>query len=406
MKSQWLIILFLLSAASCTQLDNNPRQTEIVGESGWTLWLDRKAEWKYDELYLPPVDIDKLNVASPTNGWEAMYNNVLLADEAKKAVSHNLPIKVTVPGTVEEYFWDALSDNKGLGNSGDYIGVSWWNTTFKVSKEYKGKKLKLSFTEGVRQRAEIFINEKLVGYELCHQTPFDLDITDVVDYGADNRLSVRITDPGGNFSWGDYEGFKWGKYFFPLSHGFGGILGKVELSATNPLYVKDVFVKNKPSLKEVDVDIELANSTQTEQKFSVHVAIEEAWQKGEKVSIPKVIYTQDLGEMVLSASSSKVIEVSANVPEAALWEIKNANLYNWVTTITDYENKVVDIYKQRFGFRFLEVKDHQGENPRFYLNGKRTTLISAISWGYWPVNGMYPTEELLGSIYSPLLIWV
>lgn len=139
MKSQWLIILFLLSAASCTQLDNNPRQTEIVGESGWTLWLDRKAEWKYDELYLPPVDIDKLNVASPTNGWEAMYNNVLLADEAKKAVSHNLPIKVTVPGTVEEYFWDALSDNKGLGNSGDYIGVSWWNTTFKVSKEYKGK---------------------------------------------------------------------------------------------------------------------------------------------------------------------------------------------------------------------------------------------------------------------------
>lgn len=394
MKSQWLIIPLLLSAASCTQSDNNPRQTEIVGEAGWTLWLDREAEWKHDELYLPPVDVDKLNVASPTNGWKAMYDNALPTDEAKKAVAQNLPIKVTVPGTVEEYFWDALSDNKGLGNSGDYTGVSWWNTTFKVSKEYKGRKLKLSFTEGVRQRAEIFINEKLVGYELCHQTPFDLDITDAVNYGADNRLSVRITDPGGNFSWGDYEGIKWGKYFFPLSHGFGGILGKVELSATNPLYVEDVFVKNKPSLKEVDVDIELVNATQTEQKFSVHVAIEEAWQKGEKVFSPKTIYTQDLGEMVLSASSSKVIEVSANVPEAALWEIKNANLYNWVTTITDHENNVVDIYKQRFGFRFLEVKDHRGENSRFYLNGKRTTLISAISWGYWPVNGMYPTEDL------------
>lgn len=388
------LLLILLPLVYCSISAHNPRENKIIGESGWTLWLDREAEWEQDELYLPPVDVKRLQVTPPSCGWEILYATALSATEAKKSIDERLPIKVSVPGTVEKYYWDALSDNAGLGNSGDYVGVSWWNTTFKVPQNHKGKKMKLIFTEGIRQRAEIFVNERLVGYELCHQTPFDIDITDAVNYGEENRLSIRITDPGGNFSWGDYEGIKWGKYFFPLSHGFGGILGKVELEVMNTLHVEDVFVKNKPSLKDIDITVGLANEGPLEQKFNVKVSVEEAWRNGKKVSDSKMVYTKNLGKITLKPFSTKVLDVSASVPQAELWEIKNSNLYNWVTTITNDKGEIIDVYKQRFGFRFLSVEDHLGENPRFYLNGKRTTLISAISWGFWPVNGMYPTEEL------------
>jgi beta-galactosidase len=50
-------------------------------------------------------------------------------------------------------------------------------------------------------------------------------------------------------------------------------------------------------------------------------------------------------------------------------------------------------FNRRFGFRWFEVKDRDGDKM-FFLNGKRIVLRSAISWGHWPVNGIYPTEEL------------
>ena len=181
-----------------------------IGDDGWALWLDRDASWKNDSLYLPPADISKITVAEPTCGWDNLFSSLRPESEAREVVKNKtLSLKVRVPGTVEEYYWDALSNNKGLGNTGDYKGVSWWGTDFTVSREMKGKRIKIFFSEGIRQRAEVFVNRKLVGYELVHQTPFEIDVTDVVNYGSNNELAVRITDPSGNFSWGDYTGDKW-----------------------------------------------------------------------------------------------------------------------------------------------------------------------------------------------------
>ena len=366
-----------------------------IGDDGWALWLDRDASWKNDSLYLPPADISKITVAEPTCGWDNLFSSLRPESEAREVVKNKtLSLKVRVPGTVEEYYWDALSNNKGLGNTGDYKGVSWWGTDFTVSREMKGKRIKIFFSEGIRQRAEVFVNRKLVGYELVHQTPFEIDVTDVVNYGSNNELAVRITDPSGNFSWGDYTGDKWGDYLFPQSHGFGGILGAVELRSVSPLYVSDVFVKNKPSLKDIDVDIEIINEASSKVlKGSVDVAIVEAWKGNAPVTDPKTLFTKNLGKVNVKTGETIKLTFSASVPEARLWELKNSNLYNVVTTIKDSKGKVVDQHKQRFGFRFLSVEGY-GKNATLNFNGKRTLLISSISWGYWPTNGMYPTREL------------
>lgn len=355
------------------------RQVETIGEKGWSLWLDRAADWEDDTLYLPPVDPSQIEVHSPICGWERLFTQSSL--------------KVQVPGTVEEYCWDALSDKGGLGNSGDYRGVSWWGSEFTVPKMTEGHRIKLYFTEGIRQRAEVFVNRKLVGYELVYHTPFEIDITDYVLTGKSNQLAVRITDHNGNFSWGDYEGECWGSYYFPLSHGFGGILGDVQLKVISPLHVSDVFVKNKPVLKDIDVELEITNEKEKEDKMQIEVAIWEAWQNNAKVVAPQMVYSKSLGEYRIGAGEQKKISFSASVPEARLWEIRNSNLYNLVTTVKDKSGNIVDTYTQRFGFRFLSV-DNYGVNPSFCLNGKRTFLISAISWGFWPTNGMYPTEDL------------
>src|SRR5690606_29812375 len=43
-------------------------------------------------------------------------------------------------------------------------------------------------------------------------------------------------------------------------------------------------------------------------------------------------------------------------------------------------------------FRWFAV-DGVGEDAVFRLNGRRIVLRSAISWGFWPINGMIPTPE-------------
>ena len=152
----------------------------------WKLWLDKKAQWVNDTLYPPPVNISSLTVNEPTGGWDTL----------SKPVGRT----VTLPATVEQYYWG--SNGNTFGVAGNYVGVSWFTTKVNVPAAFKGKRVALKF-ESVRFRAEVFLNRRLVGYDLVNSTPFEIDITDSVMYGKDNEIAVRITDPNGNFDWRD-----------------------------------------------------------------------------------------------------------------------------------------------------------------------------------------------------------
>src|SRR5262249_31761852 len=145
--------------------------------------------------------------------------------------------------TVEGYFWDEL---------GDYIGVSWWSRWFSLPAELAGRRLILQF-ESVRLRAEVFVNQRLVGYDAIGNTPFECDITHAVIPGHTNHLAIRVTDPSGNFTWVDTDVHKWGDQLIPASHGFGGVTGPVRLLILDAVHVADVFVRNTPSVYDIDV---------------------------------------------------------------------------------------------------------------------------------------------------------
>jgi hypothetical protein len=194
----FLLLVINMCAALALQTQN---RSIPLGSSGWKLWLDRNAVWKTDTLIVPPIDISKLAVNPPTGGWSNLFAKSVTSDNVQTIISDpSYSVDATVPGTVEKFCWDALSGNgKGFGTSGNYEGVSCWGKDFNVPAEAQGKRVKLYFSGGVRQRAEIFVNQTLVGYELAHQEVFDVDITDAVKVGETNKLAIRITDANGNF---------------------------------------------------------------------------------------------------------------------------------------------------------------------------------------------------------------
>lgn len=362
----WVVFLSLILVATASAQAG--RWVTDLSNNDWTLRLDTAAKWQDDELFAPPVDVTKLPVNLPTAGWAGL-------EKIAGKIVH-------LPATVEQYYWG--NNGNLFGVAGNYLGVSWFTTKFNLPASLKNKRITLNF-ESVRFRAEVFINKKLAGYDLVNSTPFEVDITNAVVWGEENELAVRITDPNGNFDWRDSQNFMWGNYRTNPTHGFGGITGKVTLTATDNVFIGDVFIKNKPGVKEVDAEVTIVNQSGKATSGRLLLQIKE-FKGNQKLVFEKSYHPAQLKKGINSNA------YTIHLADARPWSPATPDLYV-LTASWEGEDKSIDQYKQRFGFRWFEVRDINGDK-QYYLNGKRFVALTAISWGFWPVNGIAPSDEL------------
>ena len=69
LKGILLVTIWLLSFSSQVAAEPGRWEKDLSGPC-WRLWLDREADWKNDDIYLPPVNISTLPVNPPTYGWK------------------------------------------------------------------------------------------------------------------------------------------------------------------------------------------------------------------------------------------------------------------------------------------------------------------------------------------------
>ncbi|MCD6309064.1 MAG: hypothetical protein J7M24_08735, partial [Candidatus Latescibacteria bacterium] len=361
-----VFILCCLIMACAASADPGRIERDLSG-GGWMLRLDLDARWLDDELFLPPVDVAGLPVNPPSCGWEK-FDFMAGKD-------------VSVPGTVEEHYWGA--NGNPIGVAGDYRGVSWWSRTFTTDPGMRGKRLVLAF-ESVNLRAEVFVNRRLVGYDVIGNSPFEADITDAVVFGGENRLDIRITDPVGNFSWPAHVTFPWGKYNVPAVRGFGGITGLVTLCALDAVTVDDVSVRNTPAVTEADVLVSLKNTSGRPLRGSLSLAVHEwcdpsavIWEKAVDVDVPP---------------EGRKVSLRVKAPKAKPWGILDPGLYAASAVFTSADGSIRDSMERRFGFRWIDMRDKDGD-MRLYLNGKRLFIRGCKNREFWPTNGMYASPE-------------
>jgi len=349
-------ILFISVSGFCS--NDEGRKTFIFSDNNWYLWRDVDAQWENDKLYLPAeiTNLSLLPVNPPTGGW-----NKLNKDNS---------VRVSVPGTVEEYL--TVSDSP---RPEQLAGVSWWFREIEMPKEYKDCKFILDF-ESVRMRAEVYLDGKLVAYDLIGESPFRADITKSVRLGEKQLLAVRVTNPGGNFHWQDFQIFKWGDYNVPPGRGFGGIIGRVKLDVLNPVYITDIYMQNTPEPTRVNAIISLKNESDRKVKQDIEIIVRE------KKDPDKIVFHQKLNK----------IEIPIVVPDANIWDLDTPELYTCEVSLKSGK-KVSDRDKKDFGFRWFSA-DGIGKDAVLRLNGRRVMVRSAISWGYFPVTGLIATPEM------------
>ena len=357
-----LLGLFALAFSGCHPKSTGRQVIDLSGP-GWHLWQDKTASWEKDDLFLPPVDLSKVPTNVPTGGWASLEGKETLA--------------VSVPGTAEEYL------GKGQGPETMVKGVTWWVRDFEVPADASGKVLRLQF-DSVRMRAEVYVNQKLVAYDIIGSTPFEADISKVAKPGEKVRLAVRVTNPGGNFDWKDVDPIKWGNHTIPLSHGFSGVTGGVHLAVTDPIYVDDLYVQNSPEKTKVQAIATVKNISKDKRTGSVTVSVREK-------AAGKQVFAKEL-PMVEFPPGESTVTCPVSVPGARLWSVETPELYTMSVSLNAGRGNA-DAETRTFGFRWFSPEGIDSEAV-LKLNGQRIVLRTAISWGFWPINGVFPSREL------------
>jgi beta-galactosidase len=395
-----------------------PENGTLVPDDDWRLWIDEKAEWKNDELFLPE-DISWQNgvlcgkskplpVNEPTGGW-----GTLRADNG---------INITLPTTVEQHHWGKFGQrpytpeeyryaaDDPIPQNGAYLGVSWWGKQIQVPAEWKGKRIFLHI-RGARLRAEVFLNRKLVGYSIMEELPFECDLTNAASFSEDasggfNLLAIRLTNPFGRYDWVDGLNAQWGAVKLYRSHGFAGLDRGMTISAHGDVRIKDVSIFNAADPQTVVVNAEIESRkvpVQTLMGDLVCDVIDPATNK-RLVSVDRsyfVVTDQQRkatkAERATIASRSvkplsTVIQVKVICKDAELWELDAPKLYHLVLNWKDDAGNT-DTRTVAFGFRSF-APTGIGTDAIFRLNSRRIKIYSAISWGFWGLNGLFPTPEL------------
>ena len=363
--------------------------TVTIADTGWRMWPDQDAKWKDDAIYLPEdVQMASLPVNPPSGGWEAL--------------SATQGIPVTLPCTVEQYFWGLqglrpyhdeyrfeASDDEV--KNGAYDGVSWWWRELSIPASFTGKRVFLHI-RAARQRAEVYLNQKLVGYSIMEELPFECDVTAAARPGAANQLAIRITNPGGRLDWVDGGRITWGTATFQKSHGFGGLDRALTVTAHGPARIRDAWVLNTPQLRHITAHAEIENAGPASEgrlRFSVV----------DPVTSRELAHTEMPAPLKQNQTATFQAELSCL--SAEVWDLESPHLYRmkaeWTsahsTTVAATSGEHSDARTVDFGFRWF-APEGVGSNALFRINGRRVRIYTAISWGYWALNGLFPTPEL------------
>jgi hypothetical protein len=402
-----------------------PENGTLIADEGWRLWIDEKAEWKNDAIYLPEdvtqdgngVVLGKgepLPVNAPTGGWGVLNDAAGIA--------------VTLPSTVEQHFWGkygAGDDGKPraytpdeyryaaddpVPQNGAYFGVSWWWREIEIPASMQGKRIFLHI-RGAHLRAEVYLNEKLVGYSILEELPFEAELTTAANPGGRNELAIRITNPFGRFDWVDGLNAQWGAVKLYRSHGFGGLDRGITISAHAPgIRIKDAWALNTSDPQVVQAFLKIEGETakdlrDLEALFGASIVDRHgkelrpafgggthvpAYAEGADESTYAAM-TEGLGIQSENGRFTRILSGGVNWSEAEQWDLHNPKIYRlriWFQSQNHTSTRIVP-----FGFRSF-APEGLGTNALFRLNGRRMKIYTAISWGYWGLNGMWPTPEL------------
>ncbi|WP_423147201.1 glycoside hydrolase family 2 protein [Rubrolithibacter danxiaensis] len=272
--------------------------------------------------------------------------------------------KILVPFAVES----ALS---GVGKTVGKDSVLWYQTSFTLPAQMKGKNTLLHFG-AVDWETDVYINGKKVGSHQGGYDPFSFDISPYLKKGNKQEIAIRVWDPtdDGPQPRGKQVKNPEGIWYTPVT----GIWQTVWLEAVPKTYIEST--KQTP-----DID---------NQKLSFSAKVKNA-QGSDKLRLSAWDGQNKVAEQEINANAEAVLKVS----NPKLWSPENPFLYDLKIAVVR-NGKVVDEVKSYFAMRKISTGVDSKGTRRMLLNNKFVFQYGPLDQGWWP-DGLYtaPTDEAL-----------
>ena len=237
---------------------------------------------------------------------------------------------------------------KPVGRAYPETSIGWYRKVFPVPAGDTGRRISLEF-DGVYRNCIVTLNDVYLTTAVSGYAPFRVDVTDVVNYGGDNVLVVRV-DATENEGW-FYEG--------------AGIYRHVWLVKTSPVHVPQwgTYVTAEVSGRDARVTTRTTVANDGDSATTCRVVSRIVDASGATRA------TVTSGAVQIPAWASSTIDQQAAVPNADLWSVEAPHLYRLLTSI-EMGGQTVDSCETPFGIRTMHWDADQG----FFLNGKRVEL--------------------------------
>jgi hypothetical protein len=272
--------------------------------------------------------------------------------------------KIQVPSNWElqgfgtyNYFQDTKNpDEQGL-----------YKKRFNIDAAWSKKKTFIVF-EGAMTDTKVIINGQLAGP--IHQGGyyrFKYDITDLVKTG-DNLLEVTVSKKSANASinLAERRADFWQ---------FGGIFRPVYLELVPPNYIDHIALDAK-----------------ADGSLKVNVFAPECKSKNKITAEVQTLTGQKIGETIFAKAMTgdAPMTLQGNFKNIITWNPEFPRLYNLIISLKDANGITIHQIKQRFGFRTMELRLHDG----IYVNGKKVILKGVCRHSEWPESGRTLSKAL------------
>ena len=279
---------------------------------------------------------------------------------------------VRIPHTCRELPYNYFDEK-------EYQMVSGYRRILTVPEDWKGHKLLLTF-EGVGHYCEVYLNGTIAGTHNCGYSAFTLDISDLVSYGEDNLIALKVDSR---------EELNTPPFGFVIDYmTYGGIYRDVYLEVKNPTYIKDIFHHASLSPVKLTSEIEIEGyrpglRVSQEVRFVGNIASsltpndadtgkaggDHLHHSSENNNIEAgKEHTNPIGSVTVLANQNIDAPTSSlitSIDNVSLWSPEEPNLYEITTTLLEGE-EILDSKVVTFGFRQAEFK-----RDGFYLNGSK-----------------------------------
>lgn len=226
----------------------------------------------------------------------------------------------------------------------NFKGTGYYRKVFALPAAWKGSQLRLCFG-AVYQTCEVWLNGQYLGKHVGGYTPFEFDVTDIIQSGQDNTVALSANNAYGHGAW-----WHW-----------GGISREVKLVRNHEQRIVWQRIVAEPDLASgratVKASVKIAN--RSDKAFS-----------GVLVSTIEECTRCAPVETAITVAAGK--EVSTNLSfaleadEVRLWDFVNPHLYHLQTSLkADPDGRLRHTVSDRFGIRKIEARD-----GKLLLNGE------------------------------------